>query len=151
MAHEAVHTAMRGYSGVCVGSIHDYMAIVPMRLIAQGRRRVWTESNSKRDARTLPQVNVYSSIWQRCCESTGMPPPLTGQSKPKVLPVSHFTVPHHTTPHHTTPHHTTPHHTTPHHTTPHHTTPHHTTQASDVLKVRGNPEMFRKKKQKPKL
>eukprot|EP01061_Rhynchopus_euleeides_P041739 TRINITY_DN72996_c0_g1_i1.p1 TRINITY_DN72996_c0_g1~~TRINITY_DN72996_c0_g1_i1.p1 ORF type:complete len:552 (+),score=238.08 TRINITY_DN72996_c0_g1_i1:144-1658(+) len=89
MAHEAVHTAMRGYSGVCVGSVHDYMVMVPMRLIALGTRR----------------VNVYSSIWQRCLESTGMPRALTGQNKPR---------------------------------------------AGNVLKVRGNPDMFRKKKAEKK-
>eukprot|EP01064_Diplonema_japonicum_P023178 TRINITY_DN33635_c0_g1_i1.p1 TRINITY_DN33635_c0_g1~~TRINITY_DN33635_c0_g1_i1.p1 ORF type:complete len:486 (+),score=69.57 TRINITY_DN33635_c0_g1_i1:38-1495(+) len=69
MAHEAVHAAMRGFSGVCVGSVHDYMVMVPMKLIASGRRA----------------VNVHSSIWQRAVEATGMPRQLTGHDKPKAI------------------------------------------------------------------
>ncbi|KAJ9464505.1 hypothetical protein DIPPA_24759 [Diplonema papillatum] len=59
---------MRGYSGVCVGAIHDYMVMIPMELVASGTRR----------------VNVHSSIWQRTCEATGMPASLTGQAKPRA-------------------------------------------------------------------
>ena len=72
MAHEAVHAAMRGYSGICVGAIHDYMCMVAMASMCQGTRR----------------VNVYSSIWQRTIEATGMPPTLTGQTKPAAASIA---------------------------------------------------------------
>eukprot|EP01063_Lacrimia_lanifica_P041049 TRINITY_DN947_c0_g1_i1.p1 TRINITY_DN947_c0_g1~~TRINITY_DN947_c0_g1_i1.p1 ORF type:complete len:511 (+),score=164.75 TRINITY_DN947_c0_g1_i1:51-1535(+) len=68
MAIESVHVAMRGYSGVCIGAIHGYMTVLPMRAIASGTRR----------------VNVHSSLWQRVIESTSMPIALTGQNAPKV-------------------------------------------------------------------
>jgi len=62
LARDAVHTAMRGYTGVCVGPVHNVIVIVPSRLIAGGRKK----------------VQVTSSAWQSCVQSCNMPLCLTG-------------------------------------------------------------------------
>lgn len=62
---DACHTAMRGYTGVCVGPLHDVMVILPSRLIARGARR----------------VNVKRSAWQQCVQACGMPRTLSGQGE----------------------------------------------------------------------
>eukprot|EP01062_Namystynia_karyoxenos_P053669 TRINITY_DN4357_c0_g1_i1.p4 TRINITY_DN4357_c0_g1~~TRINITY_DN4357_c0_g1_i1.p4 ORF type:complete len:122 (+),score=17.14 TRINITY_DN4357_c0_g1_i1:1255-1620(+) len=62
MAYDAVHAAMRGYSGVCVGSVHNFMVQVPMNLIASGVRN----------------VEVHSSIWQVAVGASSMPATLAG-------------------------------------------------------------------------
>eukprot|EP01062_Namystynia_karyoxenos_P014157 TRINITY_DN150_c0_g4_i1.p1 TRINITY_DN150_c0_g4~~TRINITY_DN150_c0_g4_i1.p1 ORF type:complete len:551 (+),score=156.70 TRINITY_DN150_c0_g4_i1:89-1654(+) len=62
MAYEAVHAAMRGYSGVCVGAVHNFMVMVPMRLIAAGVR----------------PVRLGSSVWQACVQGAKMPASLAG-------------------------------------------------------------------------
>ena len=36
LATNAVHTAMRGYTGVCVGAIHNGVVIPKSKLIASG-------------------------------------------------------------------------------------------------------------------
>lgn len=62
LARDAVHTAMRGYTGVCVGPIHNVIVAMPSKLIAKGKRR----------------VNVHSSSWQSCVQACNMPYSLTG-------------------------------------------------------------------------
>merc|ERR1711862_751907 len=37
LARDAVHTAMRGYTGVCVGAIHNIIVIVPPSSSLAGR------------------------------------------------------------------------------------------------------------------
>ena len=32
LANDAVHTAMRGYTGVCVGAMHNVISMLPCRL-----------------------------------------------------------------------------------------------------------------------
>merc|ERR1740129_2184565 len=34
LARDAVHTAMRGYTGVCIGPIHNIISMIPSELIA---------------------------------------------------------------------------------------------------------------------
>eukprot|EP01062_Namystynia_karyoxenos_P014152 TRINITY_DN150_c0_g1_i1.p1 TRINITY_DN150_c0_g1~~TRINITY_DN150_c0_g1_i1.p1 ORF type:complete len:540 (+),score=143.82 TRINITY_DN150_c0_g1_i1:70-1620(+) len=62
MAYDAVHAAMRGYTGVCVGSVHNFMVMVPMNMIASGIRT----------------VKLESSIWQVCVAGSKMPASLAG-------------------------------------------------------------------------
>jgi len=62
LARDAVHTAMRGYSGVCVGALHNIVVIVPSRLIA-GRKR---------------KIKVNSTAWQCCVHTCKMPKSLSG-------------------------------------------------------------------------
>uniref|UniRef100_A0A7S1RYX3 Phosphofructokinase domain-containing protein n=1 Tax=Alexandrium catenella TaxID=2925 RepID=A0A7S1RYX3_ALECA len=62
LARDAVHCAMRGYTGVCVGPIHNIIVIMPSELIASGKRR----------------VKLTSSAWQSCVQSCNMPLSLTG-------------------------------------------------------------------------
>eukprot|EP01062_Namystynia_karyoxenos_P014156 TRINITY_DN150_c0_g3_i1.p1 TRINITY_DN150_c0_g3~~TRINITY_DN150_c0_g3_i1.p1 ORF type:complete len:608 (+),score=175.83 TRINITY_DN150_c0_g3_i1:110-1825(+) len=71
MAYESVHAAMRGYTGVCVGSVNGFMVMVPMKYIAGARR----------------MVKPTSSIWQACVQSAKMPATLAGLSG-KVDPQS---------------------------------------------------------------
>lgn len=65
LANDAVHTAMRGYTGVCVGAIFNIIVILPSRLVASGKR----------------QVRVHSSSWQGCVQNCGMPRSLSGLDK----------------------------------------------------------------------
>jgi len=65
LANDAVHTAMRGFSGVCVGAIHNIVTILPSKLIATGKKR----------------VKPSSSEWQSCVQSCKMPSSLSGLSK----------------------------------------------------------------------
>jgi len=62
LAIDAVHTAMRGYTGVCVGPVHDIIVILPSRLIASGKKT----------------VNPKRSAWQQCVQACGMPHELAG-------------------------------------------------------------------------
>ena len=62
LANNAVHTAMRGYTGVCVGAIHNVIVILKSKLIASGKK----------------QLKVKSSTWQTCVQLCHMPPSLTG-------------------------------------------------------------------------
>mmetsp|Transcript_117061 Transcript_117061/g.342887 ORF Transcript_117061/g.342887 Transcript_117061/m.342887 type:complete len:489 (-) Transcript_117061:147-1613(-) len=62
LARDAVHTAMRGYTGVCVGPIHNIIVIMPSELVASGKRK----------------VKLTSSAWQSCVQSCNMPLSLTG-------------------------------------------------------------------------
>jgi len=62
LARDAVHTAMRGYSGVCVGALHNIVVIVPSRLIAGKKRK----------------IKVKSSAWQTCVHTCKMPKSLSG-------------------------------------------------------------------------
>lgn len=62
LAADAVHTAMRGYTGVCVGALHNVVCIFPSDLIASGKRK----------------IKVYDSNWQSCVRETGMPMSLAG-------------------------------------------------------------------------
>jgi len=57
LANDAVHTAMRGYTGVCVGAIHNVICMLPSRLIASGKK----------------QVKLRSSGWQTCVQNCKMP------------------------------------------------------------------------------
>jgi len=65
LARDAVHTGMRGYTGVVVGPIHNIICIMPMGLIASGKRR----------------VNLRSSAWQSCVQSCNMPDNVSGLGK----------------------------------------------------------------------
>lgn len=62
LATDAVHTAMRGYTGVCVGPIHNIVCLLPCRLVASGKKR----------------VNVKRSVWHQCVLSCNMPRTLAG-------------------------------------------------------------------------
>eukprot|EP00930_Biecheleria_cincta_P024123 TRINITY_DN17309_c0_g1_i1.p1 TRINITY_DN17309_c0_g1~~TRINITY_DN17309_c0_g1_i1.p1 ORF type:complete len:509 (+),score=89.95 TRINITY_DN17309_c0_g1_i1:65-1591(+) len=62
LARDAVHTAMRGYSGVCVGALHNVIVMLPSSLIAKGKRT----------------VNPKSSSWQSCVMVCKMPSSLSG-------------------------------------------------------------------------
>ena len=62
LANNAVHTAMRGYTGVCVGAIHNVIVILKSKLIASGKK----------------QLKPKSSTWQSCVQLCKMPPNLTG-------------------------------------------------------------------------
>mmetsp|Transcript_25246 Transcript_25246/g.64235 ORF Transcript_25246/g.64235 Transcript_25246/m.64235 type:complete len:458 (-) Transcript_25246:128-1501(-) len=64
LAIDAVHTGMRGYTGVCVGPIHDIIVMLPSKLIASGKKR----------------VNVHRSAWQQCVQACGMPKSLSGMA-----------------------------------------------------------------------
>mmetsp|Transcript_72628 Transcript_72628/g.203937 ORF Transcript_72628/g.203937 Transcript_72628/m.203937 type:complete len:243 (+) Transcript_72628:292-1020(+) len=59
---DAVHTAMRGYTGVCVGPVHNVIVVMPSNLIARGKRK----------------VGIHSSSWQSCCHVCKMPASLAG-------------------------------------------------------------------------
>merc|ERR1712014_408039 len=62
LARDAVHTAMRGYTGVCVGAMHNVIVIMPSKLIAGQKRR----------------IPVNSSSWQNCVQTCNMPRTLSG-------------------------------------------------------------------------
>ncbi|CAK9059231.1 ATP-dependent 6-phosphofructokinase 5, partial [Durusdinium trenchii] len=62
LANDAVHTAMRGYTGVCVGAMHNVISMLPCRLIAGGKKK----------------VRPHSSSWQGCVQICGMPRSLSG-------------------------------------------------------------------------
>mmetsp|Transcript_60657 Transcript_60657/g.99159 ORF Transcript_60657/g.99159 Transcript_60657/m.99159 type:complete len:178 (+) Transcript_60657:2-535(+) len=62
LANDAVHTAMRGYTGVCVGALHNVICMLPSRLIATGKKK----------------VRPHSSSWQGCVHICGMPRNLSG-------------------------------------------------------------------------
>lgn len=62
LANDAVHTAMRGYTGVCVGAMHNIICLLPSKLVAKGKR----------------QVRAHSSSWQGCVQNCGMPRSLAG-------------------------------------------------------------------------
>uniref|UniRef100_A0A7S0Q368 Phosphofructokinase domain-containing protein n=2 Tax=Coccolithus braarudii TaxID=221442 RepID=A0A7S0Q368_9EUKA len=67
LANNAVHTAMRGYTGVCVGAIHNVIVILKSKLIASGKK----------------QLKLSSSTWQTCVQMSNMPASLSG-IKPKA-------------------------------------------------------------------
>lgn len=62
LAHDAVHTAMRGYTGVCVGAIHNVICMFKSKLIASGKKK----------------LKVRGSTWQSCVQSCQMPASLSG-------------------------------------------------------------------------
>mmetsp|Transcript_38020 Transcript_38020/g.119753 ORF Transcript_38020/g.119753 Transcript_38020/m.119753 type:complete len:159 (+) Transcript_38020:66-542(+) len=62
LANNAVHTAMRGYTGVCVGAIHNVICILKSKLIASGKK----------------QIKVKSTTWQSCVQNCHMPHSLSG-------------------------------------------------------------------------
>lgn len=62
LARDAVHSAMRGYTGVVVGPIHNVICMIPMQLIASGKRHVPTKSSN----------------WQACVQVCNMPKALSG-------------------------------------------------------------------------
>jgi 6-phosphofructokinase 1 len=64
LASDAVHTAMRGYSGVCVGALHNVICIFPSNIIASGKRK----------------MGVNSSFWQHAVQRSKMPVTLSGYS-----------------------------------------------------------------------
>mmetsp|Transcript_29966 Transcript_29966/g.65372 ORF Transcript_29966/g.65372 Transcript_29966/m.65372 type:complete len:500 (+) Transcript_29966:81-1580(+) len=65
LARDAVHSAFRGYTGVCVGPIHNIIVMIPSTLIAGQKRR----------------VPVRSSAWQTCVQTCNMPMSLSGHRK----------------------------------------------------------------------
>jgi len=65
LANNAVHTSMRGYTGVCVGAIHNIIAIFKSKLIASGKKK----------------LKIKSSTWQTCVQVCDMPDNLTGMSQ----------------------------------------------------------------------
>lgn len=70
LAHNAVHAAMRGYTGVTIGQVHNFIVMVPTEVIARGSRR----------------INPNTSLqWQRAVEALGMPHTFSGLGiKPPV-------------------------------------------------------------------
>jgi len=62
LANNSVHTAMRGYTGVCVGAIHNIIVILKSKLIASGKKK----------------LKLKSSTWQTCVQACKMPAILTG-------------------------------------------------------------------------
>jgi 6-phosphofructokinase 1 len=64
LAIDAVHTAMRGYTGVCVGPIHNIIVMLPSKLIASGKKK----------------VNVHRSAWSQTVQMCGMPENLSGMA-----------------------------------------------------------------------
>lgn len=62
LANNAVHTAMRGYTGVCVGAVHNIIIILKSKLIASGKK----------------QLKIKSSTWQTCVQNCTMPDKLSG-------------------------------------------------------------------------
>jgi 6-phosphofructokinase 1 len=66
LANNAVHTAMRGYTGVCVGARHNIIVILKSKLIASGKK----------------QLKIKSSTWQTCVQVCAMPDNLTGMNLP---------------------------------------------------------------------
>jgi len=62
LANDAVHTAMRGYTGVCVGALHNIICMLPSKLIASGKKK----------------VKLRSSGWQTCVQNCKMPKELCG-------------------------------------------------------------------------
>merc|ERR1712032_83741 len=62
LAIGAVHAAMRGYTGVCVGALHKIEVIMPSRIIARGKRNIDTRSFE----------------WQTCVVACNMPTALSG-------------------------------------------------------------------------
>jgi 6-phosphofructokinase 1 len=62
LSNDAVHTAMRGYSGVCVGALNNVISIIPSKFVASGKRR----------------VKLTSSNWQLACACANMPSSLSG-------------------------------------------------------------------------
>ncbi|CAJ1350035.1 unnamed protein product [Effrenium voratum] len=65
LANDAVHTAMRGYSGVCVGAMHNVICMLPSKLMASGKKK----------------VRQHSSSWQGCVQICNMPRALAGLSE----------------------------------------------------------------------
>jgi len=65
LANNAVHTAMRGYTGVCVGAIHNIIVIFKSKLIASGKKK----------------LKIKSSTWQSCVQVCAMPDQLTGMAQ----------------------------------------------------------------------
>merc|ERR1719399_1090620 len=57
LSRDAVHTAMRGYTGVCIGPVHDIIVVIPSKLIAGGKKK----------------VVIRSSNWQSCVQTCKMP------------------------------------------------------------------------------
>ena len=49
---------MRGFTGVCVGAIHNANVLLPMRMVAAGKKT----------------LNVHGSLWGTCVLMTNMPP-----------------------------------------------------------------------------
>ena len=70
LANDAVHTAMRGYTGVCVGARHNVIVMLPSKLVASGKKR----------------IKVNSSTWQTCVQSCNMPRSLSGLGKAGAPP-----------------------------------------------------------------
>jgi len=62
LGRDAVHTGMRGYTGVCVGPIHNIISLVPSKIIAGGKKH----------------IKLSSSNWQSCVQSCKMPKALAG-------------------------------------------------------------------------
>ena len=70
LSHNAVHTAFRGYTGVCVGARHNVIVMLPSKLVASGKKR----------------IKVNSSTWQTCVQSCNMPRSLIGLGKAGAPP-----------------------------------------------------------------
>jgi len=64
LASDAVHTGMRGYSGVCVGAMHNTICIFPSSLIASGKKK----------------MGLKDSYWQHAVQRTKMPASLSGHA-----------------------------------------------------------------------
>jgi len=60
LATDAAHVGMRGYTGVCVGAIHNAIVLLPMQMVASGKKT----------------LNIHGSCWGTCVSMCGMPPPL---------------------------------------------------------------------------
>lgn len=62
LSRGAVHVAMRGYTGVCVGALHKIEVIMPSKIIARGKR----------------SIDTRSFEWQSCVVACNMPASLSG-------------------------------------------------------------------------
>jgi 6-phosphofructokinase 1 len=72
LGQDAVHTAMRGYTGVVVGPIHDIIVVLPAQLIARGKKR----------------ISLHSSAWQHVVQICKMPPSIAGLNQKEKIKVS---------------------------------------------------------------
>lgn len=57
LGNNAVHAAMSGYTGVCIGNVHGYQSMLPFDVVTSG----------------IKKVNPRGSLWQNVLETTGQP------------------------------------------------------------------------------
>ena len=74
LATDATHVAMRGFTGVCVGAVHNACVLLPMNMIASGKKT----------------LNSNGSCWTTCASMCGMPKHLAfgRPAEPEVSTIS---------------------------------------------------------------